>query len=642
MKMKKVLSVVLASTFVCGSIGFAHPEGDVSTTETLEKTQFLRAYLKGYEDETVRPDGNITRAEAVTIYSRLKEQSSKVEASDVSKFSDVDAEGWYKSYIDYAVENGVIDGYEDGSFKPDAAITRAEFSKILAKTFEEAEGESSFSDVPEGHWAKGAIDVLFTNKKIDGYEDGTFAPDKAITRAEAVKILNRIYERSTDKDSFAHIDAEAVKSFGDLPEEHWAYYEILDAANNHVIDSDDGDWIDTATDEEVKAAEKYLVSESEALKALGLDAPFSTVAVPGWQDAYTVVSSGADVVGVPDDHHLDGKIINSYPNIIDHDGAWDLDVLKEQKPSLIYMDKEALDDEENAEVKKVLEDLGTRQAHLKLNRVDDMMKNMGILASASNSRDAHVNSMLKINERIEAVKAKSEANNNPSVALVILTDDKEGNKEYYIAAEDTFGADLVRLGGMKNLGDSFKGEDKDRFGFVKTSLEDIMKEDPDAFVVMVRTSDKKTRGEEEKKFYELLKKDYADKKAVKSGRYGRIDHHGVLPKSTLGFAGMEAISGVANKVDVELPDEFKDGVYEGEGTGYAAGLKTKVTVKDGKIAKVEVLSHGETGGISDPAIKEMPERIVKEGKPDVDTVSGATMTSKGIIQSVKDALSKML
>lgn len=183
-------------------------------------------YITGYADGTFRPESAITRAEATTTIARaigLEPQSSGNAA-----FDDV-AKHWAESDINAAADNGIVNGYADGSFRPDESITRAEFAKIIAKML----GGASQNDKAEfidtaGHWAEAYIAVLAEKGVITGYEDNTFRPDEAITRAEAVAIINRAVTRN--------YAPNLIIPFKDVTDKHWAYADIVKAAGRTGVE----------------------------------------------------------------------------------------------------------------------------------------------------------------------------------------------------------------------------------------------------------------------------------------------------------------------------------------------------------------------------------------------------------------------
>ena len=188
-------------------------------------------YIAGYPDGTVRPDGKITRAEVSAIFARLTENSAPANYS--SKFSDVLAYDWFCDSVMKLSNKDIIKGYPDGTFKPNKSITRAEFAVIASKYIKNPKAaDETFSDVPMNHWAKDAIAMVKAEGWISGYTDGTFKPDAPITRAEAVSIVNRMFDRAADGE-FVREHGFEIKKFNDLTDKHWAYYEIMEAVHTH-------------------------------------------------------------------------------------------------------------------------------------------------------------------------------------------------------------------------------------------------------------------------------------------------------------------------------------------------------------------------------------------------------------------------
>lgn len=190
------------------------------------------SYIAGYPDGTFKPGKEVTRAEAVRMFVRLVNEGKELPKNPTTKFKDAN-NNWYSDEINFAVSKGFIKGYSDGTFKPNKGITRAEFAQMIAVFVKDGyPGSSNFKDV-KGHWASNAIEQLYGNKKIKGFPDGTFKPDQKLTRAEAVTILNSVFGRNTKATSFANVNASSLKKFSDVPMSHWAYYEIIDASNGH-------------------------------------------------------------------------------------------------------------------------------------------------------------------------------------------------------------------------------------------------------------------------------------------------------------------------------------------------------------------------------------------------------------------------
>ncbi len=190
------------------------------------------AYMFGYPDNGFRPNGYITRAEVTSMFARLLVDPMDENKTFTNNFSDVPEGQWYTNTVGYMSQEGIIKGYEDGTFRPNAPVTRAEFAAIASRFDKLTAGESNFPDVPANHWAKTAIDFAFTKGWVNGYEDGTFRPENNQTRAETVSIVNKMLERKADQDFIKKHDAEIIY-FNDLVEGHWAYWEIMEATNGH-------------------------------------------------------------------------------------------------------------------------------------------------------------------------------------------------------------------------------------------------------------------------------------------------------------------------------------------------------------------------------------------------------------------------
>lgn len=183
------------------------------------------AYISGYEDGTFIPDGQITRAETASMLYGVLETSNK--EIDVT-FSDLKDGAWYMYAVQAMTNAGIISGYTDGTFRPDRHITRAEFVTMLMRTKDiQTFDVIPFTDVAADLWSADYIYTAYTNGYIDGYEDGTFQPDSPITRAEAVKIINEVLGRTDFRNE--------INPFSDVSNMHWAYKHILEAAVTHKV-----------------------------------------------------------------------------------------------------------------------------------------------------------------------------------------------------------------------------------------------------------------------------------------------------------------------------------------------------------------------------------------------------------------------
>lgn len=197
----------------------------------LNRTDHL-AFLSGYANGTFEPDRNMTRAEVTTMFARLLTEKMAADQTYSNTFSDVAKSHWAANYIGYMQQFGIITGYADGSFRPDASVTRAEFAAIASRFERLTEGTKSFSDVPSSHWAAKYINFAATRGWVNGYADGTFRPNNSITRAEVAAVTCRLLERNADQ-SYIRSHLSELRAFTDVSESHWAYWYTMEAANGH-------------------------------------------------------------------------------------------------------------------------------------------------------------------------------------------------------------------------------------------------------------------------------------------------------------------------------------------------------------------------------------------------------------------------
>ncbi len=198
-------------------------------TMELNKTDHFN-YVKGYQDGNVKPLNNITREEVATIFYRLlTEPSRAMYFSQNENFSDIASNRWSLNSIATLANGKVLTGYENGTFGATRPITRAEFAAIASR-FDSLEQttDNQFSDV-SNHWAKSYINSAAKKGWINGYEDGTFKPDQYITRAEAMTLINKVLERRVDAAGLMN----GYKVFPDNKENAWYYYQVIEATNNH-------------------------------------------------------------------------------------------------------------------------------------------------------------------------------------------------------------------------------------------------------------------------------------------------------------------------------------------------------------------------------------------------------------------------
>ena len=189
------------------------------------------AYVQGYPDGTVKPAGNITRAETAAILFRLMDEGSrKTYYSTTSGFRDVASSSWYNTYVATLNNAGVITDSSNGYFRPNEAITRAELAAMLAKFSETTGAANYFNDVSAKYWAANAIAICAKLGWITGYPDGTFRPDKNVTRAELMAMINRATGRAPKSaDAFL----PGMKTWSDNTADKWYYLDVQEATNSH-------------------------------------------------------------------------------------------------------------------------------------------------------------------------------------------------------------------------------------------------------------------------------------------------------------------------------------------------------------------------------------------------------------------------
>ena len=189
------------------------------------------AYVQGYPNGTVKPAGNITRAETAAILFRLMDDASrKTYYSTKSGFRDVASGSWYNTYVATLNNAGVITDSSNGYFRPNEAITRAELAAMLAKFSETTGAANYFNDVSAKYWAANAIAICAKLGWINGYPDGTFRPDKNVTRAELMAMINRATGRAPKSaDAFL----PGMKTWIDNTSDKWYYLDVQEATNSH-------------------------------------------------------------------------------------------------------------------------------------------------------------------------------------------------------------------------------------------------------------------------------------------------------------------------------------------------------------------------------------------------------------------------
>lgn len=216
------------------------------STPTLNKEDHYQ-YLIGYSDDTFRPENNMTREEVAVMFSRLLKNQPAKGAVYNYNFNDVEKDRWSITAISYMSEMEIIKGYPDGSFRPQTSITRAEFASIATKFAELTEGNKTFNDLTKDHWAYDLVSRAATAGWINGYPDGSFKPDNKITRAEVVSITNLMLNRKADEE-YIDNNLDKLLKYKDVTKNHWAYYKIFEATNGHDFVRDrnkiDEEWKD--------------------------------------------------------------------------------------------------------------------------------------------------------------------------------------------------------------------------------------------------------------------------------------------------------------------------------------------------------------------------------------------------------------
>lgn len=194
-----------------------------SKSVTYIYTKPIEAYVNGYADDTFKPDNAVSRAETSKMLYKFLTPSDNSESIP----SDVLENEWYYESVSALFNSGILDGYSDGTFKPDATMTRAEFVKALVlMSGLSGTTNASFRDVASNHWALSYIQTGIITGLLNGYPDGTFKPDNPISRGEVVSLINRLYNTDISSDAIA----SSGSPFSDVKSTHWAYSDIMIAS----------------------------------------------------------------------------------------------------------------------------------------------------------------------------------------------------------------------------------------------------------------------------------------------------------------------------------------------------------------------------------------------------------------------------
>lgn len=220
-------------TFGLGDADYLLPILNLKKATPKLNTRDHFAYVQGYPDGTVKPAGSITRAEVAAILFRLMDADSRsLYYSTASGFRDVDSTKWYNTYVATLNNAGVITDSRTGYFRPNDAITRAELAAMLAQFAEKKSAAIYFSDVSAGYWAANAIALTANLGWINGYPDGTFGPDKTVTRAELMAMVNRATGRAPESTGALLSGMKTWKDNADTA--RWYYLDVQEATNSHT------------------------------------------------------------------------------------------------------------------------------------------------------------------------------------------------------------------------------------------------------------------------------------------------------------------------------------------------------------------------------------------------------------------------
>ena len=208
----------------------------VDYTESVEYIYSHKdlTYIIGYPDESVRPDASMTRAEAATVFYRLYDGKYPEFERRMSNgtFEDVKTDYWFYKEVETLYNIGIVDGTDEHKFSPDEPVTRAEFAVMAARFANlDYKGGNIFDDVPNGHWAYSYINAAANAGWVEGYPDGSFRPDEPISRAEVVRLVNGMINRSVTLEKLKELGVECP--YNDLAEKHWSYCDLMEATIPH-------------------------------------------------------------------------------------------------------------------------------------------------------------------------------------------------------------------------------------------------------------------------------------------------------------------------------------------------------------------------------------------------------------------------
>ena len=237
--MKRKLSALLLALSLAAALttpAFATVESECALPPLVFSVHY--AYLQGYDDGTIRPQGNVTRAELATIFFRVLREDIRTDNwSTKNDFSDVSEDDWYNNAVSLLCNIDALSGYADGTFQPNAPVTRAEMAALAAKlNMRYGYNDQllfppfiAFTDI-DGHWAQEYIRIAAYVSWVEGYEDSTYRPDALITRAETAAMINRLLGCAVESADDLLPD---ILTWSDNTPNSWYYFEILQATNSH-------------------------------------------------------------------------------------------------------------------------------------------------------------------------------------------------------------------------------------------------------------------------------------------------------------------------------------------------------------------------------------------------------------------------
>lgn len=227
-------SYARGKSFVVNSNVTLYAQWIVNEVDDRIDTENHFAYIIGYPNGTVGPEKNITRAEVASIFFRLLKNDYRIEVwTTTNSYTDVGSSKWFNNAISTLSNAGILDGYSDGTFRPNASVTRAELATIASRFAGDVpnDGSTIFSDI-SGHWAQKDIEKAAILGYVEGYSDGSFKPDSPITRAEVMTLINNVTNRHVGKDDML----ENMVAWPDNDSSAWYYSAVQEATNSHYYD----------------------------------------------------------------------------------------------------------------------------------------------------------------------------------------------------------------------------------------------------------------------------------------------------------------------------------------------------------------------------------------------------------------------